>query len=349
MLGVDIVATIKDVAKAAGVSFTTVSNVIHGNTKKVSPATIKKINEIMKEMNYVPNMGARMLVRNQSKIIGVILNVFEEDSTGSFQSPFSAEILGAIENEIKKNGYYMMLFSSDSAEEITKLAANWTVDGMITIGMTTEICNEIKHEMRIPVVYTDCYFDAYDQVNVGTMDEEGAYLATKYLLECGHRKIGFANEVEIYDHEIANRVDGLRLRGFQRACAEYGIPYREDMFLAGKKPGQKLEDCGQELVRRLKEFSGIVVSSDYYAIKLMDYLHHRNVRVPEDISIVGFDDIYMAKLTTPRLTTIHQGVAGKGVLAVKQLLKLIRHEEMEEMDTKLPVMLVKRESVREIS
>lgn len=242
----------------------------------------------------------------------------------------------------------MMLFSSDSPEELTKLATNWAVDGMITIGMETDLCDKIKQEVKIPVVFTDCYFDNDEWVNVGSQDEEGVYMATKYLLESGHRKVGFANEIEIADERLNSSVDGLRLCGFKRACQEYGIPYRSDMFLAGLKPGQPLEEYGKELVTRLSEFTGIVTSSDYYAMKLIDYLHHSGVRVPEDISIVGFDDIYMAKLMRPRLTTIHQGVTEKGVMAVKQLLKLIRHEEIEERDTKLPVTLVERESVKKL-
>ena len=104
--------TIKDIAKAAGVSVTTVSNVIHGNAGRVSPATIEKIQQIMKEMHYIPNMGARMLVRNQSKIIGVIIHGYREAKDGTFHSPFTAEIIGAMEREIRLNGYYMMLYLS---------------------------------------------------------------------------------------------------------------------------------------------------------------------------------------------------------------------------------------------
>ena len=146
--------TIKDIAKAAGVSVTTVSNVIHGNAGRVSPATIEKIQQIMKEMHYIPNMGARLLVRNQSKIIGVIIHGYREAKDGTFHSPFTAEIIGAMEREIRLNGYYMMLYASDSPEEIKNLVANWNVDGIITVGLGMDFCDLLKEWLQIPVVFT---------------------------------------------------------------------------------------------------------------------------------------------------------------------------------------------------
>lgn len=336
-------ATIKDIAKAAGVSVTTVSNVIHGNAGRVSPATIERIKQIMKEMHYVPNMGARMLVRNRSKIIGVIIHGYQEAKDGTFHSPFTAEILGAIEREIRRNGYYMMLYASDSQEEIIDLVANWNVDGIITIGLGMDFCDPLKEKIRIPIVFTDCFFTEPGYVNVGTEDEEGGYLAAKYLLEHGHRRIGFVTESRIPDGEIERRADGLRLHGFRWACEENGISWEEEMLVIGEE-----FERSKELCDRLQTFTGVVVSSDYYALVLMDALRHRGVKIPEELSVVGFDDILMSHFSSPRLTTIHQGVPEKGILAVQQLLKLLRGEVIEKKDIRLPVRIIERESVREV-
>lgn len=327
-------ATIKDIAKAAGVSVTTVSNVIHGNAGRVSRATIEKIQQIMKEMNYIPNMGARMLVRNQSKIIGVIIHGYQEEKDGTFHSPFTAEIIGAMEREIRLNGYYMMLHASDSPEEIKNLVANWNVDGIITVGLGMDFCDPLKEWLQIPVVFTDCFFHEKQYVNVGTEDEEGGYLAAKYLLEHGHSRIGFVTERQITEQEADRCADGLRLQGFRRACAEKGLGWSEKMVV-----------CGEDL-ERLRMFTGIAVSSDYYALALMDMLRHSGIKIPEELSVVGFDDILMSHFSSPRLTTVHQGVPEKGILAVQKLLQQLRGETIEEKDLRLPVRLIERESVQ---
>ncbi len=338
-------ATIKDIAKAAGVSFTTVSNVIHGNTKRVSRETIERIEKIMEEMHYVPNMGARMLVQNQSRIIGVIINEFREDAGGSFRRPFISEILGAIEREIREQGYFMMLYATRSSEELMRLIANWNVDGMITVGLETDVCRKIRDRIRIPVVFTDCYFPDEKNLNVGTQDEEGSFLAASYLISMGHSRIGFVNEVKIEERNVETRVDGLRLKGFYRACREAGIPYREEMFLYRGAKAEEKQQLFEEIYQRRGEFTGLVVSSDYFAIELIDALKHKGMCIPQDLSVVGFDDIDMAKLVSPRLTTIHQGVARKGQLAVVQLLKQLSGERLPERNIRLAVQLVERESV----
>lgn len=339
-------ATIKDIAREAGVSFTTVSNVIHGNTKRVSRETIEKIQTIMEEMHYVPNMGARMLVQNQSRIIGVIINLFHENAGGSFRSPFISEILGAIEQEIRENGYYMMLYATKSSRELTELTANWNVDGIITVGLGTEVCEKIRKKIRVPVVFTDCYFPDEKNYNVGTQDEEGACLATRHLIDMGHVRLGFVNETEIPEDGMERRIDGLRLKGFFRACRERGIPCgRESVLYSAGGTDDEKKIFFDRLWNRRDEFTGLVFSSDYFAAEAMDALKHKGMRIPEDMSVVGFDDIDMAKLVSPRLTTIHQGVSQKGILAVETLLAQIDGGKEGKKDTKLPVYLVQRESV----
>lgn len=339
--------TIKDIAREAGVSFTTVSNVIHGNTKKVSQATIDKINKIMKEMNYVPNMGARMLVRNQSRIIGVISNVLADNKKGRIYSPFTAEILGAIEKEIQNQGYYMMLYTVDTMSEIETLITRWNVDGIITIGMDTASCRILGGMTEIPAVYTDCYFTEEEPyLNVGTEDEKGAYEAVRYLIKKGHREIGYVTDT-IYDrNRRPEGVGDFRLKGFVKAMTEAGLPVREDLIFTGDKQVRKKQELFERIYRKQGEFTALAFCYDYYAIEMMDVFHHKGIRIPEDFSIIGFDDIDMARLTSPRLTTIHQGMSEKGKTAVQQLLRKIRGEEIKEKTIRLPVSLIERETVK---
>lgn len=343
-------ATIKDIAREAGVSFTTVSNVIHGNTKKVSKATIEKINRIMEEMNYVPNMGARMLVQNQSKIIGVISNILTDQSKGKLHSPFIAEMLGAIENEIQNQGYYMMLYASDVTEEIEGLISKWNVDGIITIGVDTQTCRKLGSLTKIPAVYTDCYFHENEPfLNVGTEDEEGAFEATAYLIAKGHRRIGYVADTAYPGNEEEEGVGSFRLRGYLRAMEKAGLEVDRELIFVGNKQLRNKEELFEALYHKRDSFTALAFCYDYYAIEMMDYMQHRGVRIPEDFSVIGFDDIDMARLTAPRLTTVRQGVGDKGTLAVKQLIRSINNEEIEDRNIRLPVTLAERETVRELS
>lgn len=338
--------TIKDIAKEAGVSFTTVSNVIHGNTKKVSQTTIDKITKMMEEMHYVPNMGARMLVQSQSKIIGVVSNILTDDSKGNLHSPFIAEILGAIEKEIQTQGYYMMLYTTDRMEEIEHLITKWNVDGILTIGIDTEACRKLASLTPIPAVYTDCYFrEDEPYLNVGTEDEEGAYQAIKYLIEKGHRKIAYVTD-SLDSCEEGEGVGYFRRKGYRRALEEAGIQVKEELIFQGNNRMKKKEQLFEEIYLKREEFTAIAFCYDYYAIEMMDALVHKGIRIPKDFSVIGFDDIDMARLTYPRLTTMHQGVSKKGKAAVEQLIRKIQKEDIKEISVRLPVALVERESVK---
>lgn len=342
-------ATIKDIAKKAGVSFTTVSNVIHGNEKRVSRDTIEKIERIMKELNYVPNMGARMLVGNKSKIIGVISNISAIDGKSSLQNPFAAEIIGEIEQEIRKQGYYMMLYSAKNTQEIEQLMTRWNVDGIITIGVNTDDSRKIGTMTDKPAVFTDCYFMPEDGlINVGTEDEKGAYLAIQYLIQLGHSKIGFVDCAYYQAEAVMEGVGEQRLKGYQRALKEAKIPFQEAYYLHVDEEEKKREKDLERIYERIGEFTALFFCADYYAIEMIDYLHHKGVKVPEDISIVGFDDITTAKLCCPRLTTVRQDIDKKGNHAVRQLISLIENGVVSQNNIRIPIQLIVRESARNI-
>ncbi|MDC7288588.1 LacI family transcriptional regulator [Blautia schinkii] len=342
--------TIKDIAKEAGVSFTTVSNVIHGNTKKVSPATIEKIQKIMEEMHYVPNMGARMLVQNQSRIIGVIANDFTEPSRDGIQSPFMAKILGTMEREIRRNGYYMMLCFSESAEEIEKLASTWNVDGILTVSLGTGLSRRLAKKIRVPAVFTDCYFDPQEPyTNVGTEDEQGALEIVRYLHKLGHRDILFISDVsETQLPQAMCDVGRKREEGFLRAMSDAGLGDCEDRILRCGNKREEKEALFRELMKHKGSVTALAFCNDYLAIEAMDYLRHQGICFPEDFSVTGFDDIDMAALVTPRLTTVRQGVGEKGRLAVRRLISLIEKSPDKEKCRRLPVEIVIRESAQKI-
>lgn len=338
-------ATIKDIAREAGVSVTTVSNVIQGKYNRVSKSTIEKVNQIIHRLNYVPNMGAKILAKSESKIVGIVINILTYRASGHLYTPFVSEILGAIETELQRSGYYTMLYASDQSKEIEKLIHSWNVQGMITIGLSSDICRRIGDMVKIPTVYTDCYFKENEPyINVGTMDEEGMYLATKYLIDKGHRRIGYVADMN-FDTDEYGGVGGHRFQGYKKAMAQAGLSIHPETIFYVKRQERNKGNNFEQIYQNRDKMSAIAFCYDYFAMETLAYLRERGVRVPEDLSMISFDDIDMARLTYPRLTTIHQGIKEKGIFAAKQLIELLEGRSVAIKDSKLPVHLVERESV----
>lgn len=341
--------TIKDIAEAANVSAMTVSNVLHGRTKKVSRETRERIERLMEEMQYVPNMGARMLVQNQSRIIGVIANTVADDAGETGNAPFVTEMLGEIEKEIKRRGYYMMFYTSSSEKEIKNMIQTWNVDGILTIGLPTEICRQLGKETRMPAVFTDCYFEEEEPyLNVGTEDEQGSYLAVRYLIEKGHRRIAYVTEGPYDENGNTAGISSKKELGYEKALKEAYLPFGKEHIYQGSSKEQEQKRMLQSLAGRIFNYTAVVFCRDYYALQAMDYFRHHGIWIPKDVSIIGFDDISMAKISYPRLTTIQQGVREKGKVAVDLLFRKIEKQEIEEKDIRIPVKLVERETVKEI-
>lgn len=336
--------TIKDMAEMLGISSTTVSNVIHGKTSEVSQKTVERVEKLLEECDYVPNNSARSLTQNSSKIIGVALKSRKWKYENIMADPFMGVLLGAIESEIRLRGYYMMIYTSNDISELIRNILTWNVDGLILIGIVHDDFVRIKSRYKKPVVLIDSYAprDIMNYVNIGLEDEKGAYEMTRHLLDKGHRRIAFlADNME--------GVDYIRYIGHQKAFAEYGIRTREKDLLIIRPGMLERESSMQELYTLSRNYTAFMCCSDYYAVTLMAYFRDRGMRIPEDLSITGFDDVMLAKVAFPALTTVHQDPAKKGRLAVEYLLNMIQGEEPPEWDTKLPVELVIRDSVRTVS
>ena len=182
--------TIKEIAEMAGVSMTTVYNVLHGNVKKVSKANMEKIQALLDEYHYVPKMGLRALKNNSSKIIGVVIHTSRYYENTVISDTFYSHVIGALEESLRKEGYYMMLYAAEDLEEIFHMSLAWNVDGLIAITFKYHNYIKLKTLINKPIVAIDLIDkEAEDYVNVGLQDENGGYIMTKYLLEKGYEKI----------------------------------------------------------------------------------------------------------------------------------------------------------------
>ena len=332
---------LQDIAEMAGVSRTTVSNVINGNTKRVSQETIDKITAILKEQNYVPHMGSVMLSGHGSRIIGVVLGFHYAHGMQSLQDPFVGELVGTIQMETEEKGYYVMLIGGENIQNVVDIASKWNVEGLIILGYNEERYRKLSRKLNKKMILIDTYPEcAYTFPNVGVDDYSGGYQIGEYLYSRGYEKALFVAETD-------KDTDYYRWMGFKQAMEKRGKFCSRSRYIV--VPGEKhlrLRKYG-ELLPRFLEARALAFSSDYDAIEAMNFFFDKGIRIPDQISITGFDDNFYAQIVRPKLTTIHQDVHQKAVLALRKLLLMAEGKEPAEKNVKSPVWLVKRDSVKE--
>lgn len=336
--------TIKDMAEILGISTTTVSNVIHGKTSQVSQKTVEKVEKLLEEYEYVPNINARNLANNSSRIIGMVIKGRRDRIDNLIANSFFGDLVSAIEAETRARGYFMMLYISDDINELMRHVSTWNVDGLVMIGILHDDFARIKSRYKKPAVLIDSYAprNVADYVNVGLDDEQACYDMADYLLENGHRKIAFlADNMEGVDYQ--------RYMGFLRAMHDHGVGTDEDNLIMIHPGILERRSNMREIYEKSKNFTAFMCCSNYYAAMLISDFTDRGVKIPEEVSFTGFDDDAMSRLVRPKLTTIHQNIREKGRVAVDYLEKLIRGEELEKKNYTLPVEMVFRDSVKKIT
>lgn len=336
--------TIKEMAEILGVSTTTVSNVIHGKTKEVSKDMVKKVQDLIDKYEYVPNINARNLATNNSKIIGVAIRTMTGKYENPINDPFVSEFLGTVEKSIREKGYFMMVYISDDISEILKCLNTWNVDGMLFLGMSEDDFKMIKKKYKKPSVYIDSYFykENSEFVNVGIEDTKGAYEMTKYLIENGHKKIGFITD-------NCKGLDCERFKGYRKALDEEKIEFKEEDLIIIKPINGKIDYILNDIYKISSKYTVFFCMSDYYAVNIMNYFIDNGKKVPEDFSIVGYDNIIYSQIARPKLTTVNQDIGKKGKVALELLIKMIRGEKISDKKISLPTNIIIRNSVKSLN
>lgn len=207
---------LQDIADMAGVSRTTVSNVINGNTKRVSQETIDKITRILKEQNYVPHMGSVMLSGHGSRIIGVVLGFATAHGMQSLQDSFVGELIGTIQTEAERKGYFVMLIGGEKIEDVVDMASRWNVEGLIILGYDEERYRQLSRKLNKKMILIDAFPEGeYTFQNVGVDDYSGGYQVGEYLYSCGYHRALFIAETD-------KDSDSRRWNGFKQAMEKQG-------------------------------------------------------------------------------------------------------------------------------
>ena len=335
--------TLKDVAQRAGVTTATVSYALSGK-RPISEATKRRVMEAIAELDYVPDLNARGLSMRDSKLIGVVVPQTEPGERLMFQNSFYSEVLGSIEYYARQQGYHILISATDANESYLTLAKQRNLDGIIVIGMYPDAFYQQMKKTQIPIVLIDSYCNDHYYHNIRIDDAYGSYLATRYMLECGHTRIAFfAGQMK------ENGVMKKRLLGYRQALEEFQVPYEKEYVFEG----QIDYTSGIALANRLMDqglpATGVVAAADILAIGAAKGFFERGKRVPEDYSLIGFDDVEIAQYLTPGLTTIRQQISLKGQKAVELLLKHIEDPTLPKQEEILPLQLVVRGSVKNLN
>ncbi|HEC22840.1 MAG TPA: LacI family transcriptional regulator [Chloroflexi bacterium] len=326
--------TMRDVAERAGVSVTTVSHVIN-ETRPVSDELRTRVLAAIEELGYQPNALARSLRRKKTHTIGMIL----PDSA----NPFFAEVARSIEAVSFEHGYSVILCNTDGDLEkellYTDLLVEKRVDGILFVaaGMSAEHILALE-EQHMPVVVIDRDIPDVAVDSVLTDNAQGGLLATRHLIELNHRRIGCITGPS----DVTPSAE--RVSGYQQALQENGIPLDETLIVRGDFQYESGYRATRHLLALSDPPTAIFACNDLMAIGAVCAARELGLSVPEDLSIVGFDDIRLASFVNPSLTTIAQPKHEMGVLATQMLLERMQDRDRPPRRQMLSTSLVPRQS-----
>ena len=355
--------TLKQIAEEAGVSAMTVSNVVNHNDSKVSEKTRKRVQEIIDKYGYVPNMSARSLSAQNSRIIALLLPVFvsrqdlekitrsdpllAETIKNTLSDYYASTMVGYLESKLKELGYYIMLRSFYQADEVLELQRNWKVDGCIMLMPTLHDDQNrlIVTGSRCPIVMVDRYYPDLPMLSVGTNDYHGGYLAAQECIRFGHRKLAFIGTTP--SSVERSPIIYSRYQGFLAALRDACLPAQDMPVLGFTSNLIGGRDCAEHILKIPAECrpTALVMASDSLAIGAITTFKEHGVRIPDDISIVGYDDLPMSSLVNPPLTTISQDLDAKASAAAALLKMGMENPKLKEERIVLDVKLIQRGTV----
>ncbi|OQP35072.1 MULTISPECIES: HTH-type transcriptional repressor PurR [Pantoea] len=330
-------ATIKDVAKRAGVSTTTVSHVIN-KTRFVAEETRNAVWQAIQELHYSPSAVARSLKVNHTKTLGLLAT--------SSEAPYFAEIIEAVEHHCFERGYTLILGNAHNdlqkQRAYLSMMAQKRVDGLLVMcsEYPDDLLKMLEENRNIPMVVMDWGESRADFTDT-VLDNafQGGYLAGRYLIERGHRDIG------AIPGQLERNTGGGRHAGFLKALEEAGIAVRAEWIVQGDFEPESGYQAMQQILQQKQRPTAIFCGGDIMAMGAICAADEMGLRVPQDISVIGYDNVRNARYFTPALTTVHQPKAQLGEKALEMLLDRITSKREESQTIEVHPTLIERRSV----
>ncbi|WP_373231054.1 LacI family DNA-binding transcriptional regulator [Cohnella sp.] len=325
---------IRDVASKAGVSVATVSKVLNGYTT-VNEKTKERVLQVVKDLQFHPNSAARSLVGRRSMTIGIFL-------TTGLAHPFFTQILSGMEQSLKSKGYdliYLAQLSWNKEYSFVRHCQSRNIEGVVVFGFQHDDMNfDELIESGIPALFIDLDVKEKRAGYISSDNQNAARRTVHYLAELNHRKISFLSGIK------DSYVSRLRLKGYLAGLEEAGIPYHENYVAEGDFTRETGYLAMQRLLRLPDRPTSVICCSDLSAVGAMEAIRDSGLSVPQDISVIGFDDIEIASYVQPALTTVRQDMITIGKRAIELLDDLINDEQLAPPEAIIPTELIIRGS-----
>ncbi|MCT4596641.1 MAG: LacI family transcriptional regulator [Vallitalea sp.] len=334
-------ATISDVAKLAGVSMTTVSRVLNKNYP-VKEATRIKVEKAIGELEFKPNLLARGLIHNKTQTIGIL--------TPSIENLFFSEVVKGIDSVMKERGYTTFLCNTEGdpkqEQRMIDNLKDRSVDGIITINPRTKNIKSGYYQTlskQIPVIIINGYNRGIQCNYVLNDGEVGTLEALKYLYELGHREIAFLRGQFSYSYDVKESM-------YKQFCKDNHLEFEEENIIVvedgnGPQTVEQSKALVEKILRENKRFTCLFACNDWMAVGALNAAKSLNISVPDEFSIIGFDNTIISQITEPRLTTVDQNMTGLGQISGKRICELIEDKSSGNKKIVIETKLVKRESV----
>jgi LacI family transcriptional regulator len=328
---------IQDVARAAGVSISTVSRVLN-DKDDVAPETYQKVQDVIEELSYTSSLAARSMRSRRTNVIGLIMPDVE--------GPFAIQVMRGINQAITELGYDLIVYtggdikkksSADREQRYVSLLNSGITDGVIVVTPAATTFSTAS-----PVVVVDPNNVSPDCPAVIAANRAGALVAMEYLISLGHRRIGFIGGRP----ELQSAVQ--RLQGYKDGLRQAGIPLDPELIQAGDYTTGTGMICAQKLLNLPDPPTAIFAANDQSAIGVIKAAQEAGLRVPDDLSLVGFDNIPEAVYVNPGLTTVEQSIDKMGYVATEMLVSLIQGESLDSNLYEMRTHLIIRDSCRPI-
>lgn len=341
---------IRDIAEALGVSTATVSNVIHNKTAKISAATVERVQKALDEFGYAPNMAAISLAQNRSLVVGVVVGATQRYAKAMLTDPFISHMLDSISTELENRGYTLMLCRESDIRNVPRNAHMWNWGGAVFMGFPRNAYDALADRMPVPYVVVDGGRpDCEDYASSSLNNYAAGYEAGRHLVQNGHSRIGYISDADTLDRSDRYGVPSMRYFGLVDAIAEMcpGAPAPKAYTLPAT-PEERL-NVYNEIYRDAQagEITAVFSIADLFAIELINHLSDIGVKLPDALSVIGFDDNALAAIVRPQLTTFHQDLTARGQSVVTMLLDMVENHSAPAHITD-DVKLVLRESVAPI-
>ncbi|SFA81381.1 MULTISPECIES: LacI family DNA-binding transcriptional regulator [unclassified Bacillus (in: firmicutes)] len=306
--------SIKDVADKAKVSIATVSNVMNGKGR-MSEETIKHVTAVIDELGYTPNMAARNLKTNKSQLFGVVVPTEKKEKL--YENPFYWSFVNGLESGMRERNYQVILEGINEEAESFSFVKERQLDGLVIIGTHegSSIIDKVL-ALNVPCVFVDSYLEDPSLYQVMIDDHNGGYMATKHLIDLGHRNIAIITGRPVKGHVIDNR-----LQGHMKALEEVGIVFHEEYVIERPINTYGGYSSAQHIMEKYPNVTAVIAFSDITAMGAMKGFIDHGWHIPQEISIVGFDGLFFANFLSPSLTTVHQDIELKGKIALDLLMK----------------------------